>query len=285
MLSLTWKELFDKTRENLSQNHSPQAQNSLAYRLLEWTSGFTRTQLSLNWDLLVAPNFFQKWEGGMKRLLSGEPIQYIEAFTPFSNLLLKVHSSALIPRPETEELVQLILAHHPSTEKISVLDIGTGTGCIGLALKYARPSWEIVATDISAQALDLAKENARLSGLSIEFRQLNLLSASVNEYPEVNIIVSNPPYIPAPEIQEMDRSVSAFEPHIALFTPAGDPQCFYRAIAKLTSSKLKDEGEVWVEGHRDYLPETKNIFERHGFKKVTLIKDYNDNLRFLHALK
>lgn len=220
------------------------------------------------------------------RLEQHEPLQYVLGEAWFCGLRFTADKRALIPRPETEELVEWIISEQrfPLSNR-SLLDIGTGTGCIPVTLKRRLPPFTVTGVDISRDALDLARHNAQQLGVEVLFQQIDILDESQwSLLPRVDIIVSNPPYIPAAEINNMNVEVTGFEPHLALFVPDNDPLLFYRKIAQLGLSLLNPEGEIYLELHHDGAAATTQLFREAGYQ--TLIRpDMQGKERMLKAWK
>jgi release factor glutamine methyltransferase len=182
---------------------------------------------------------------------------------------LYVDKNVLIPRPETEELVQWIVDRNKVLKPdLQVLDIGTGSGCIAIALKRKLPSATVYACDVSGAALNVAAKNAAALGAPINFIEADILDkATWTNFPEFDIIVSNPPYIPRNEQSEMSKNVVAHEPHLALFVDNEDPLVFYRAIKAFAEKKLSSEGELFFEIHEDLADQTAQLFQRSELRK------------------
>lgn len=222
----------------------------------------------------------------LSRLEQHEPLQYVLGETWFCGLRFTTDKRALIPRPETEELVEWIISEQrfPLSER-TVLDIGTGTGCIPITLKRRLPPFDVTGLDISKDALDLAGHNARQLGVDVHFLQANILDESQwHLLPAADILVSNPPYIPAAEIREMNVGVTGFEPHLALFVPDNDPLLFYRKIALLGNRILKSGGNIYLELHAEGAAPAIQLFREAGYQ--TLIRrDMQGKNRMLKAWK
>lgn len=203
----------------------------LAYWIIEETTGMTRTQiLTADKGTKNIPNI----EIILQKLRTHEPIQYIFGHTEWMGLDLRVTPATLIPRPETAELVEWVLSVCDTHQPLRVLDIGTGSGCIAIALKKAAPKWQVMGIDISEEALAVAKENATRNKVEVNWLQADILSPIAHcPLPIADIIVSNPPYICNSEKKDMDARVLDYEPHSALFVPDTDPLLFYRQIARL----------------------------------------------------
>lgn len=215
----------------------------------------------------------------------GRPIQYIIGTVEFADLSLRVDERALIPRPETEWIVEKILAAEQA-DSLRVLDIGSGSGCIALALKNRRASWEVNGVDVSRSAIDLAASNATSLGLDVSFyladisKQLENVDATLGP---LDILVSNPPYIPLQEKQELQVEVVGHEPHSALFA-GNDPQYFYQHLARFGSGHLQSGGRIYLECHEDFASETAELFLKTGYSKLKIENDFNQKPRLLSGV-
>lgn len=217
------------------------------------------------------------------RLKNREPIQYIFGEADFWGLTFRVNRAVLIPRPETEELVQWII-EDCSDEPLKALDIGTGSGCIAVTLAKKMPSARIHAWDISEEALEVARENAARNNAAVIFSRKDVL----NEQPQeetFDLIVSNPPYIAQSEKKEMDTNVLNFEPHLALFVPDENPLIFYEKIARLASGSMKKEGKLFFEINRQKANRVASILRKNGFRNIEIRKDISGNERMIKAEK
>jgi len=251
-------------------------------------------------DVALQPNFelseveFEKWNDIIAQLQQEKPIQYITGEAWFYGLRFEVNENTLIPRPETEELVEWILnstiTHHPSP--ITILDIGTGSGCIPIALKSNLPQATISTIDISEKALEVAKKNAELNRVEINFIQANILEVDdLSKLPISNsqlpthfdIIVSNPPYVRDLEKSEIKKNVVDYEPHLALFVDDSDALLFYRKIAQLALKNLAANGLLFFEINQYLGKETVELLEKLGFKNIELKKDIYGNDRMIRC--
>lgn len=223
-----------------------------------------------------------EFKKAQSRLEAQEPIHYILGYTEFFGLRFKVNTSVLIPRPETEELVEWILEDQKfSKSQLSILDLGTGSGCIPIALAKHLPQAKIKALDISSEALKLAELNSEDNNTKIEYTQADLLT--LKHLPEeIDIVVSNPPYVKFNEQAQMQDNVLKNEPHLALFVKDSDPLIFYRRIAELTSRMTK-RPLVYVEINQYLAEETRQLFQSFGFQSLELRKDFRGNYRMLKA--
>jgi len=214
----------------------------------------------------------------------GEPIQYVLGVTEFYGLDIQCDSSALIPRPETEELVGWIVQEN-GEKPLNVLDIGTGTGCIPLALKNVRKAWKIAGLDVSEDALVLSKKNGSALNLDVQWVLCDILKESAGEKfaKPFDLIVSNPPYIPVSEKKDMSSLVVEFEPEIALFVPDEDPFIFYKSIALFAKQNLKPNGSIYLEIHEDSAIEMVDLLKAYGFGNLCMKKDMQGKNRMIKA--
>ncbi|MBO6584487.1 MAG: peptide chain release factor N(5)-glutamine methyltransferase [Gracilimonas sp.] len=218
----------------------------------------------------------------VKRRASHEPLQYITGHTDFYNVRIFVEPGVLIPRQETEELVAWILELYPKGETFSVLDVGTGSGCIPVALKKARPEWDLFATDISDKALSVAKNNAAQNEVDISFAQDDIFNPQAFSDRTFDLIISNPPYILHSEKSTLDKEVKDYEPEEALFCESTVQM--YGALEQLSSGVLSADGTVFLELHEDNSGEVLDLFEQANWS-AELKNDYGQKTRFLKAKK
>jgi release factor glutamine methyltransferase len=202
--------------------------------------------------------------------------------TYFRDHLFSVNSDTLIPRPETEELVDLVLRHAP--KNASILDVGTGSGCIPISWKLERPSLKLEAWDISVGALEVARQNALLLGASVEFKQQDIFTWPSAEG-SWDIIVSNPPYVTQDEAKEMANHVLNYEPHLALFVPNDDALRYYEALADFAQERLRAGGYLCLEINQHFGTQTVELLFSKGFQEVKLLQDFKENDRMIVAQK
>ena len=214
----------------------------------------------------------------VKELKTYKPIQYIIGETEFFQLKFKLNNSTLIPRPETEELVSWILKHDFS----SVLDIGTGSGCIAITIAKLTNS-NVDAMDICDKALKIAELNAKINSVNVNFILNDILNTE--KMPNYDVIVSNPPYVQKSDILKMNKNVTEFEPHRAIFVDDNNPIVFYRKIASLAIKSLNDGGYIFFEINELYHKEILNLLNKIGFVDITLKNDINDKPRMIKACK
>ena len=209
----------------------------------------------------------------VKELQQYRPWQYIVGRTEFYGLPFYVDEAVLIPRPETEELVYFIIQEHRH-QSPSILDVGTGSGCIAISLQKKISNAVVAAVDVSVQALALAQKNAVANGVAVHFQQLNVLDPTARAaLPRYDIIVSNPPYILSADKTQMHTNVLAHEPHLALFVTNEDPLQFYKVLADLGSKKLNKNGWLYVEIHEAFGPEVVACFQQKNYKNCQIIQD------------
>ncbi len=248
---------------------------ALAWWIVEEETGLSRSQILSGCK--ITKNFAHVQEV-IERLLHFEPIQYIFGHTEWCGLDLRVTPAALIPRPETAELVERI--NLQSTifniqSSIRVLDVGTGSGCIAIALKKAHPEWQVTGIDISPEAIDVARENAKRNGVDITFQVADIFSDGIGDF---DLVVSNPPYITESEKSSMRPNVLDFEPHTALFVPDSDPLKFYRRIAELKLGKY-----LFFEINEAFGEEMKNLFADLGYRDILITKDIYGKARIIEG--
>ncbi len=237
---------------------------------------FSRIEVALNSEKEVSKEDIEKFQQALIRLKNHEPIQYIIGETEFYGLPFKVNNHTLIPRPETEELVEWIISEinkqQSSIVNLKLLDIGTGSGCIAISLAKNLPNSRISALDISEEALKIARENAEMNEVEVEFFQTNILK--VKTLPkQYDFIVSNPPYVRELEKKQMQPNVLNFEPDSALYVKDEDPLLFYRAISQLAKHHLQPDGKLFFEINEYLADELKLLLKSEGFKNIEVKKD------------
>lgn len=217
----------------------------------------------------------------LERIKRGEPIQYVMGSVDFCGIHLTVDRRALIPRPETSELVEWIL-YDNTKDHTSILDIGTGSGCIAIALSSKKPNWNVTGWDISSQALSLATENNKTNHTSVTFHKYDILSNPKCDN-QFDLIVSNPPYITKSEILEMDKNILDWEPELALFVPDHNALLFYSAIANFAIKNLKRDGTIYFEINPVFVENLVDTLKTYGFLDVVVKKDISGKERMIRA--
>lgn len=272
-----------KIKETLSPLYSQGEIKSLIKIILGKLKGYSQVDIIMHSDEILSDYIKSEIDKVLKRLLKNEPIQYIFNEAYFQGFTLKVTPSTLIPRPETEELVDIIVKDNTSCD-LRILDIGTGSGAIAIALARALRFPIVDAIDISDEALSVAKENATMLKAKVNFKKTDILTASPTEN-QYDIIVSNPPYITNSERNKMEINVLDYEPHTALFVPDDDALRFYRAIAIFASKSLKPGGKIYFEINSRFGKETATLLSENGFNEPTIAKDMYGLDRFVSATK
>lgn len=240
---------------------------------------------------LMEPNLrIDEWqhhllEVAIKRLLAGEPVQYVTGVARFGDLLIKVSPAVLIPRPETEELVQKICVSLPKEKPMRIWDIGTGSGCIAIALAKYFVNAEVIAFDISEEALKIAKENAENNSVKVTFVQDDVLNLQSEFFKQsVDLVVSNPPYVCDSERAAMEANVLDWEPENALFVPDNDPLLFYRQILSLAKNQLIPEGQLWFEINERMGEAMVRVCHETGFAGAEILEDFTEKPRFCRTV-
>ncbi len=260
---------------------------AIARYVAEVRFGLTQTDICMGKDKQISAEERSDLENIVGRLMRKEPVQYVLGQADFFGRTFRVAPGVLIPRPETEELVQWILDEQPTDPPLHLLDIGTGSGCIAVTLAKEMPQARVDAADISPQALKIAAENAGAHQARVAFHRMDILHDDIREdiFTGLDVIVSNPPYICRSEACEMDDNVLCHEPSLALFVPDEDPLLFYEAIARFARRTLRPGGCLYVEINRRFGHETAELFRRTGFSNIELRKDLCDNDRMLRCRK
>lgn len=272
-------------KKSLDLCYPPGEISSLTRLIMEQVCGILPHQLLLGKGKELSDTEKEQIKQIVERLKNPEPIQYILGEALFYGITFRVTPAVLIPRPETEELVELILQDYKDKET-RILDIGTGSGCIAITLARHLKQARIHALDISPEALVIAKENAKINQVDISFFEADILSTPENPFGQkYNCMVSNPPYIMNKEKVEMEQNVLAHEPHLALFVPDNDPLLFYRAIARLGQSWLQDNGQLYFEINAQCGKQTTEMLQSEGYNAIEVIQDIFHKDRIIKARK
>jgi len=281
------KQALNKFKDQLAALYDVREAESLGIITLTDVTGFSSAKLKAFPD----GELTKEQSGSIGKILTelktGKPIQYILGRTEFYGLPFKVNSSVLIPRPETEELVYWIISSVGGSKLAagSILDIGTGSGCIAVSLKKNLPDINVSAMDISIDALLTAKENADLNQVDIHFINQDILAPRhAPDAVRYNIIVSNPPYVTMEDKTKMHRNVTDFEPHTALFVPENDPLIFYKAIADFATENLESGGLLFFEINESYGEQIVKLLETKKFNNIELRKDMGGRDRMVTAI-
>jgi release factor glutamine methyltransferase len=268
------KILFESLKNKITA-HPPEEADEITFIILSAYYRVSRIDISMGVEVderLLPTNIID-------RINAHEPVQYVLGQTNFCDVFIRVNPHVLIPRPETEELV----LHAIKTKPKTVLDLGTGSGCIPIAIAKAFPQAEIYAVDVSEDALNVARLNAYLNEQKVEFLNKDILNFDWETDTTFDLIISNPPYVKASEIKDMDSLVVDNEPHLALFVPDNDPLLFYKKIVAVGEKYLKKGGNIMVEINSALGKETLSLFQNSSYSNAVLKKDFYGKDRFVFA--
>jgi release factor glutamine methyltransferase len=282
-MNMKIKEYRTNFIQELSPIYDAGEAESFFYLILEEKNQLKRIDLALNPDLTFSNEEIQLWNSILDSLKKEIPIQYLLGKTSFYGLDFEVNPAVLIPRPETEELVDWIISYdqiHKSTNPLRILDIGTGSGCIAISLAKNILNAQVYAIDVSEKALATAQKNAEINNVKVAFLEKNILETDDLEQ-QFDIIVSNPPYVRELEKQEIKKNVLDNEPHLALFVEDNDALVFYRKIAELAQKNLLPNGQLFFEINQYLGKEMMELLKKMGFKNIELRKDIYGNDRMI----
>ncbi len=297
------RDIKDIFHQELDPIYAKEEVDSFFYWSVEHYLGLERFVLVLQPNLNIDKEEEQSLFEALSQLKLQKPIQYVLGKALFMDLELEVNENVLIPRPETEELVQWVLddcqfersRERADTKYLNILDIGTGSGCIAIALAKKLPNANVFAMDISKEALEVAQLNAKKNQVDVKFIQEDVLNPDIelnlelvlNPKPEhqpiFDIIISNPPYVTFSEKSGIKNNVLDFEPHLALFVPDDDAQLFYKSIITLAKRNLKKDGGIYLEVNQYLGEDTTNLLKAHNFSEIELRKDIFGNHRMVKA--
>lgn len=288
-------------KEQLKALYDEQEAVNIASLAIEHITGFSKTDRVSKKQEQLSGSQSDLLQNHLQRLKTGEPIQYIMNKSWFYGMELYVDKNVLIPRPETEELVKWIIddikasgkavfvkksTEADETTLLKILDVGTGSGCIALALKKTMPKAEVWGCDVSEEALNVARRNGSTLDIRVDFQGLNFLEEAQQKLlPTVDIIVSNPPYVPLKDKEEMHSNVVDHEPHTALFVSDNDPLIFYKALAEFGKKRLYENGSIYMEIHEGLGQHVINLFRANGYTNIELKKDMQGKDRMVKVKK
>jgi release factor glutamine methyltransferase len=280
----TAAKLFEELVGELGELYSQEEAINIMRLVFQEKLGLTRVDMALNnskeLDEKNRKLIFQIAE----KLLEGQPVQQLLGSVQFLNCKLRINKNVLIPRPETEELVQWVVNENKNEEELDVVDVGTGSGCIAIALYNNLTDAKVKAIDVSQSALELAQINAIANNAAVDFYNLDILNEdNWKKLKSFDIIISNPPYVLESEKGAMHKNVLNYEPHLALFVPEERPLLFYEKIADMALKHLNKGGKLYFEINTAFGKEVKNMLLKRGFKDVVIRKDINDKDRFVKA--
>ena len=275
------KKLYFK---NLNLKYSLREIENIFLELILFKKQWEKVEYLLHKNQLLNDEEITFMQLALQKLKKNIPVQHIIGHVIFNELTIKVNTHVLIPRVETEELVHLIYNTNLNNSPSTILDIGTGSGCIILALKKKYSKAKCIGLDISKEAVNMAIANAKINSLLIDFINTDIHNYSVNEK-SLDIIVSNPPYIPLSNQINMHENVLENDPHLALFVEDSNPLKFYKIIAEFGNHSLKEKGKIYFEIHEDFANDIVNLLVEKGYKNCDLYKDFQGKNRFVVASK
>ena len=294
---MTYRNVYDHYIKIITPLYDLQEAESITSWIFEDKLGLSKIQLLLRGNEVISEVKANELAYALVRLSKGEPIQYVLGYTNFYGLQIKVNRHVLIPRPAADELAAWTVQEQLHRQPCNMLDVGTGSGCIAIALKTKLPQATVTAIDISEKALLIAETNATFHQAAINLQKADLLGYSSKPAPldtlgsnispvfvnKFDIIVSNPPYIPISEVTTMHRNVTAYEPHLALFVPDHEPLVYYHAIAKLASQYLSPDGLIYLELHQNHASQVADLLNSFGFSNIKINNDLQGKQRMIKA--
>ena len=281
---MTYSDLKQLFLNRLSALYSPNEAESILFFYLYYRLEMEKYQWTLRREEQLSEVCMQTITADLDRLASGFPVQYLVGKCEFFNCELSLNGKVLIPRPETEELVVEVVNRFQNRSAQRVLDVGTGSGAIALALKRYLPQAEVWATDFSENALECARENAENLKLDVNFLHHDILNDTIDSLPQdLDILISNPPYIPISEKENLHRNVKDYEPDSALFVPDSTPLIFYKKIAQVGIELLKPTGVLLFETYHLFQNQMIEMLQSLGYKQVVITKDLQGKSRFVEA--
>lgn len=283
---LPYGQAYYKLMDSLLSLYDSRESAAIAHEIMEWVTGLSKFERLMQKETLLTGTQDKKYHNATTRLLAGEPVQYIIGHGWFMGRQFEVNDAVLIPRPETEELVQWIVSEHGDKAGLRVLDVGTGSGCIPVSLELMLPAADVTSIDVSSDALAVAAANAAMHDVEINFVNGDFLSPSTQDALSLyDIIVSNPPYIPHADRNTLHQNVRDYEPSLALFVPTDDALVFYRAIALFGKRHLATGGIIYCECGVDHAVQCRLLFADMGYDSVILRQDMHGNNRMIKAAK
>jgi release factor glutamine methyltransferase len=268
----------------LGNLYNEQEARAIADLLIKAVLNITKLHQLYDNEFIISEKDVLKIIDYTNSLKTGEPVQYVVGETSFYNCTIKVNNSTLIPRPETEELVDIIIKENREYEG-NIIDLGTGSGCIAIALAVNLPHAKITGVDISEEALKIARINSGLNNTSVSFIKGDILDSEITGLPEAGIIVSNPPYVRESEKVLMAGNVLNFEPHQALFVTDSDPLIYYKAILKIAEKVLLHRGSLYFEINEAMGAPMKQLLKENNYSEIEIVMDLNDRERMIKCRK
>ena len=280
----TINDVFARYKKELQHVYDTNETEAITLLVISEISELSKAKIKAFPETVISTQVAEKLEDILIELKTGKPVQYVLGTTEFYGLPFLVNPSVLIPRPETEELVEWVISSVDKEQTGNILDIGTGSGCIAISLKKNLAKFDVSAIDISADAVKTAESNAALNKVDINFIRQDILKYTEIELPKLNIIISNPPYVTLHDKTQMHNNVIDFEPHTALFVPEDDPLIFYKAVADFALTNLLTDGLLFFEINESYGKETVEMLAGKQFKNIELRKDMSGRDRMIKAV-
>ncbi|WP_259069804.1 peptide chain release factor N(5)-glutamine methyltransferase [Mucilaginibacter sp. X4EP1] len=280
----TINDVFARYKKELQHIYDTNETEAITLLVISQINELSKAKIKAFPETIITTGVAEKLEDILIELKTGKPVQYVLGTTEFYGLPFLVNPSVLIPRPETEELVEWAISSVDKGQNGNILDIGTGSGCIAISLKKNLAQFDVSAIDISADAIKTAESNAALNKVDVNFIRQDILKYAEIELPKSSIIISNPPYVTLHDKTQMHTNVTDFEPHTALFVPENDPLIFYKAIADFAKVNLLPGGLLFFEINESYGEETVKMLAGKQFKNIELRKDMSGRDRMIKAV-
>jgi len=278
----TLKEAYQNFKILLTKVYEPEEAETITVMVFREVLGYDRIKLMLNENDLLSASLFEQLDFISFQLLQHQPIQYILGYSYFNDLKFTVNKNVLIPRPETVELVQLILKNHDQ-HTLDVIDIGTGSACIPISLKKERSLWNVTGLDISADALQVASLNVKQHAVEVSLVEADIFAFQPKQ--KFDLIVSNPPYVLESEKLQMHKNVLDYEPSLALFVADQEPLKYYERITEIAQQFLNPNGFLYFEINESFAAQTQALLASHAFEYIQIFQDFKGKNRFVSARK
>jgi release factor glutamine methyltransferase len=278
----TLKEAYQNFKILLTKVYEPEEAETITAMVFREVLGYDRIKLMLNENDLLSASLFEQLDFISFQLLQHQPIQYILGYSYFNDLKFTVNKNVLIPRPETVELVQLILKNHDQ-HTLDVIDIGTGSACIPISLKKERSLWNVTGLDISADALQVALLNVKQHAVEVSLVEADIFAFQPKQ--KFDLIVSNPPYVLESEKLQMHKNVLDYEPSLALFVADQEPLKYYERITEIAQQFLNPNGFLYFEINESFAAQTQALLASHAFEYIQIFQDFKGKNRFVSARK
>ena len=278
----TLKEAYQNFKILLTKVYEPEEAETITAMVFREVLGYDRIKLMLNENDLLSASLFEQLDFISFQLLQHQPIQYILGYSYFNDLKFTVNKNVLIPRPETVELVQLILKNHDQ-HTLDVIDIGTGSACIPISLKKERSLWNVTGLDISADALQVALLNVKQHAVEVSLVEADIFAFQPKQ--KFDLIISNPPYVLESEKLQMHKNVLDYEPSLALFVADQEPLKYYERITEIAQQFLNPNGFLYFEINESFAAQTQALLASHAFEYIQIFQDFKGKNRFVSAQK